>query len=100
MPEGTLSSTGALLPGGSPIATTGDFDVEARSQVRMAMQRFVRHKAAMVSLIVLLLMLGGSLLGGRIAPYKFDELTGDYSQAPSFDHPMGTDDIGHDLFSQ
>jgi len=50
--------------------------------------------------VVLLIIIGISLLGGTIAPYQFDELTGDYSQGPSFDHLMGTDAVGHDLLSQ
>ncbi|HEX7167632.1 MAG TPA: ABC transporter permease [Acidimicrobiales bacterium] len=93
--------TSGVQPGpGVPATTAGDFDVEARSQLRMAMQRFLRHRLAMVSLGILLLVMGASLLGGKIAPYKFDELTDVYSQGPSLDHPMGTDAIGHDLLSQ
>lgn len=103
--EAITGAVGHPAPGtqpaaGVPLTTAGDFDVEARSQVRMALQRFVRHRLAMFALLVLILVMGGSLLGGRIAPYKFDELTGDYSQAPSLKHLMGTDAIGHDLFSQ
>jgi peptide/nickel transport system permease protein len=90
-----------IQPGpGVPAVSPGDFDVEARSQVRMAMRRFLRHKLAMMSLFVLVLVMGVSLLGGKLAPYQFDELTGDYSQAPSLKHLMGTDAIGHDLLSQ
>lgn len=82
-----------------PGATT-EFDVEARSQWKLAARRFFRHRLAMASLTILVVLILGSLLGGRIAPYKFDELTGAYSQPPSWDHLMGTDGIGHDLFSQ
>lgn len=83
-----------------PGARAGEFDVEVRSQLKLAVQRFLRHRLAMCSLGTLLLLMTLSLLGGSIAPYEFDELTGDYSQAPSLDHPMGTDAIGHDLLSQ
>ncbi len=96
---GKLSS-GVQASPGVPAASAGDFDVEARSQLKMAAQRFLRHRLAVSSLGVLLLVMMTSLLGGRIAPYEFAELTGDYSQPPSLDHLMGTDAIGHDLFSQ
>ena len=87
-------------PGVGAAIGTGDFDVEPRTQLRLALSRFVRHKLAMASLALLLLTIVLSLLGGTIAPYQFDELTGEYSQGPSLDHLMGTDSIGHDLLSQ
>lgn len=74
--------------------------VPSRSQLRLVLGRFARHRAAMVSSVVLGVVFAASLLGGLIAPYGFDELTADYSQAPSSDHWMGTDAIGHDVFSQ
>ncbi len=95
--SGIQPTAGVLVPG---VASAGDFDVEVRSQLKLAVQRFLRHRLAMVSLATLLLLMTLSLLGGTIAPYEFDELTGDYSQAPSLDHLMGTDAIGHDLLSQ
>ncbi len=36
-----------------------------------------------------------------IAPYEFDAIDlGSIRQAPSWDHPMGTDDLGRDLFTR
>lgn len=81
-------------------AATNAAATEQVGQLRLAARRFLRHHIAMASLIVITLVFGGALLGGRIAPYDFDELTGSYSQPPSWQHPMGTDAIGHDLFSQ
>lgn len=83
-----------------PPGANGTPPTQPRSQLSMSMRRFVRHRAAMVSLVLLILIFTAALLGGRIAPYGFDELTGTYSEAPSLEHPMGTDAIGHDLFSQ
>ncbi len=75
-------------------------DDEARGQLAMAARRFAHHRLAVASLAVLVLVMGASLLGGHLAPYRYSELTGDYSKAPSLDHLMGTDSIGHDLLSQ
>ena len=38
--------------GGPAISKTGEFGVEARSQTQMVVRRFIRHRAAMVSLVV------------------------------------------------
>lgn len=102
MPDPVLEPVGlGTQPGaGVSAVSAGEFDVEVRSQLRLSTQRFLRHRLAMVSLGILILLMTVSLLGGKIAPYGFDELTGDYSQGPSLDHLMGTDAIGHDLFSQ
>ncbi|MGI8793165.1 MAG: ABC transporter permease [Acidimicrobiales bacterium] len=98
IPDEAIVGAGGAQP--APDGQGHDFDVEARSQWKLAGRRFFQHRLAMVSLCILVLLMGASLLGGRIAPYKFDDLTGSYSQPPSLDHLMGTDAIGHDLFSQ
>lgn len=77
-----------------------EFGVEAKSQWRRVARRFLRHKLAVVSLAILLVLVLASFLGGSLARYRYDELTTDYSQAPSFDHWFGTDTIGHDTFAQ
>ena len=38
-----------------------EFDVEARSQLKMALQRLVRHKLAMTSVVVLLIIFGAAI---------------------------------------
>jgi len=85
-------------------ASPGDSGMEPEhaslSQGRLALRRFLRHRLAIGSLILLLLLFGAALAGGVIAPYGFDEITDSSSSPPSLDHPMGTDAIGHDLLSQ
>lgn len=63
-------------------------------------ERFVRQRLAVGCLVVLLAVLGISLLGGTVAPYRYDEPTLDLSQPPSKSHLLGTDSIGRDLFSR
>ncbi len=51
------------------------------------------------SLVALLLLV--ALLAPVLAPYPSDQLmAGDALQAPSLDHPFGTDSLGRDLFSR
>lgn len=72
----------------------------AQSQLRLAARRFARHRLAVASLVLLVLMFAAALLGGVLAPYGYDELAGPLSSPPSAAHPMGTDAIGHDVLSQ
>jgi len=77
-----------------------EFTVEARSQSRMVLRRFVRHRLAMTSLVVLVLVMTLSLVGGRLWTYSYTEITPEFSTGPSWQHPFGTDGVGHDLFAQ
>ena len=76
-------------------------DVEGRSLWADARRRFLHNRAALVSLIMLVLMALLVVLGPRFAPYAFDET--DWSAmmaAPSLEsrHYFGTDSLGRDLF--
>jgi oligopeptide transport system permease protein len=66
-------------------------------------RRFSRSKAAMISLVFLILMLIYATIGPYIRPYKFDEgLNTDPTllphQLPNLQHWFGTDMAGRDLF--
>lgn len=77
-----------------------EFTIKARSQRQMVVSRFLQHRLAVASLVVLILLLVLSLVGGRLWKYTYEELTDSFSQGPSWEHPMGTDAIGHDAFAQ
>ncbi|HEX9968701.1 MAG TPA: ABC transporter permease, partial [Acidimicrobiales bacterium] len=55
---------------------------------------------AVASLLVLLLVILVSLFGGRFWKYGFAEITPEYNTGPTWKHPFGTDDIGHDTLAQ
>ncbi len=66
-------------------------------------RRFFRHKPALVSLIVLLVLSVMALAAPVIAPYTYD--LQDFTiigqpQPPSRTHLMGTDNLGRDTFSR
>ncbi|MGH9151048.1 MAG: ABC transporter permease [Acidimicrobiales bacterium] len=94
----------APAPVGVPQPPLGDhldeFGVEAESQWRRILRRFLRHRLAVASLAVLATLMVASFLGETLARYRYDELTPDLSQPPSLDHWFGTDSIGHDTFAQ
>lgn len=91
-PVGTPAPAGA--------SSVGDFGAPARRQWRRVLRRFLRHRLAVVSLVVLLVLIGLSFAGGLVARYGYEDLTDDFSAAPSLDHWFGTDAIGHDTFAQ
>jgi peptide/nickel transport system permease protein len=86
-----------------PSAVSGperEFTVEARSYRQMVIRRFLHHKLAVASLIVLILVIALALIGGRLWKYSYSEITPEFSTGPTLDHPFGTDGPGHDVFAQ
>jgi ABC-type dipeptide/oligopeptide/nickel transport system permease subunit len=77
-----------------------EFTVARRSQTQMVTRRFMAHKLAVGSLVVFLLVVIISLIGGRFWKYGYADITDEFSSPPSLEHPMGTDDIGHDSLAQ
>ena len=86
--------------GVQPASPEREFTVQSRTQFQLVLRRFLQHRAAVVSLIVLFLVMVLALVGGRVWHYRFDEVTADFSTGPSLKHPFGTDGIGHDYFAQ
>jgi ABC-type dipeptide/oligopeptide/nickel transport system permease subunit len=84
----------------SATTTEREFTVVRRSQTQMVIRRFTAHKLAVGSLVVFLLVVIISLIGGRFWKYGYADITEEFSSPPSLAHPMGTDDIGHDTLAQ
>jgi len=87
---------------GNLVYETG-LEVEVRSQWTFARRRFFRHRLAVLSLFVLIVVLGAGLLAKWVAPYPYDGI--DLENAgvgPTFDswHLFGTDLLGRDYFSR
>ena len=80
--------------------TEREFTVVRRSQSQMVIRRFMAHKLAVGSLVVFVLVVIVSLIGGRFWKYGYADITDQFSSPPSLEHPMGTDDIGHDSPAQ
>ena len=107
---------GASVAGGAAMPTAGDthgvdgdrnlsyesgLEVEVRSQWTYARRRFFRHRLAVVSLVILIIVLGAGALAPWVAPYSFEGYdVNSIQQAPSWQHPFGTDLLGRDYLSR
>ncbi len=66
-----------------------------------AWRRFRRHRLAVVSALVLLLMVAAIVIGPLIWTVPINEI--DFAaklQPPSWTHPLGTDDLGQDVLAR
>jgi peptide/nickel transport system permease protein len=89
---GTIATTG-----GMPTAEALGLEGHGLSQRALVWRRFRRHKLAITSLVVLLLIALGVALAPVIAPYGFSEQHLDQIlEGPSSKHLLGTDQLGRD----
>jgi ABC-type dipeptide/oligopeptide/nickel transport system permease subunit len=78
-------------------------EIKSRSQWAYARRRFFRHRLAMVSLVVLVIVLLAGVFAGQIAPYAYDAQDFAHSEVPptlEANHYFGTDVLGRDYFSR
>jgi ABC-type dipeptide/oligopeptide/nickel transport system permease subunit len=78
-------------------------ELKARSQWSYARTRFMRHRLAMVSLVILIIIFAIGAFANFIAPYNFStlDLTNIlHSPTTVGKHYFGTDEIGRDYFSR
>ncbi|HSY89702.1 MAG TPA: oligopeptide ABC transporter permease OppC [Verrucomicrobiae bacterium] len=86
----------AFPPSVSPVE-----EIQGRSLWSDAWRRLLHNKAAVVSIVLLLLITLASILGPLFSPFAYDDVSWDsISIAPDFasGHYFGTDDNGRDLF--
>jgi len=76
-------------------------EIQARSQWAYARRRFLRHRLATTSLVILLLIFGAGLFANYLAPYQYQEINlNALSAKPSLHHLFGTDSAGRDSLSR
>jgi len=79
-----------------------EFTVAERKQWQLILRRFTRHRMAMVSIIVLVLLILIAYVGPHFWKYSATQITPDHAfrSAPNLAHPFGTDDAGHDYMAR
>lgn len=72
-----------------------------RSEFYQGWKRFKKHRLAVIGLVWVVIFCLAGIIGPWVAPY--DYRTGDFlaiNQAPTLKYIFGTDNVGHDMFSQ
>ena len=86
-------------------ATSQEIDLSMplthRTMWRIALGQFMRHRMAVMAVLVLLLLAACVVLAPILSPYDpFKTQAADNLLPPSRDHPLGTDDMGRDVLSR
>ncbi len=100
---GPYGSAASVAFSGQPtdfVYETG-LELEARSQWAFARRRFLRHRLAMTSLVMLLVMFATGIFANFVAPYSFSAIDiNALAVKPTWHHLFGTDQAGRDYFSR
>ncbi|SDK36918.1 ABC transporter permease [Nonomuraea jiangxiensis] len=75
------------------------FAVTERTQTQLVLRRFLRHRLAVLSLLVFVLIVLFAFVGPLLWKYTYFTSTPDNSQPPSLTHPFGTTGDGKDLLA-
>ncbi|KQL50161.1 peptide ABC transporter permease [Brevibacillus choshinensis] len=70
------------------------------SYMRMITKRFLKHKLAVLGLIVFSLIILSAIFAPLISPSDPYEISGEFAAEPSGKHILGTDQVGRDLLSR
>jgi peptide/nickel transport system permease protein len=90
------AETAAAIAAGAPV----------RSNLRLVLRRFLRHKVAVAAVVVLLLIAVLAVLIDVISPYESNpipltpEILDGAREGPTWDHLFGTDKLGRDMFTR
>jgi peptide/nickel transport system permease protein len=66
-----------------------------------ALRRLLRHQVGMLGTVIVIILILTAIFGPYLAPYDPNEI--DFSvrfSAPTWQHPLGTDDFGRDILSR
>jgi len=99
---GTISADVGASTDAALVHETG-LEVEVRSQWTYARRRFMRHRLAVVSLVILIIIFTAGFTAPWIAPYSFEGYDiNNLEVGPTFSggHVFGTDLLGRDYFSR
>lgn len=76
-------------------------EVSGQGYWEIAWRRFKKHRTAMFGGVVILLFIATAVFASVLTPYKFDQIDlYNRKAAPSWQHPMGTDELGHDVLTR
>ena len=75
--------------------------IHKNSNLYLTLLRLRRNRLAIIGLVVLILLVIVAVFAPLIAPYNYAEQNlSEAFEFPSWEHIMGTDDFGRDIFSR
>jgi peptide/nickel transport system permease protein len=93
-----MAVVGASNEGAMPMV--GKPEGALRHSFRLFMRSFLGNKLAVVALVIVLVAALYAVFGSHWTTYDPEIVTADRLQGPSFDHLLGTDNLGRDLYSR
>ena len=100
MSERTVTPPPAAPPPAPGERVEREFTVKERSQVRLVLRRFLRHRLAVASLLALIVIALVAFVGIRFWPHLYTIPDQPGSIGPRAANPFGTDDVGRDYFAR
>lgn len=64
------------------------------------LRRFMKHKLAVAGVVVMFIVTICALFAPWLSPYEPAEITDAFGEPPSWQHPLGTDQVGRDQLSR
>jgi ABC-type dipeptide/oligopeptide/nickel transport system permease subunit len=100
MPFGATAVPAWLMTTIAVPAVDREFTVRSRSQLQLAVRRFVHDPLAMGGLVTFLIMMIAAFVGPHLLPFGYDQQTDTLSAPPGTDgHVFGTDTLGRDVLA-
>ena len=79
----------------------GDFSISSKGQVRDMARRFVRNKAAVFGLVIIVVLVICAVFPAQISDPDYTTIhLQDKFLSPSSEHILGTDELGRDMFTR
>lgn len=96
-----MADLNSLLASGEAANTAdGTLPPEPRSQGKLVMRKFLRHKLAMFSTGLLILIVLLAVIMPLLWPHSYEDSSFPSFAKPSTDYPLGTTQVGKDMVSQ
>jgi ABC-type dipeptide/oligopeptide/nickel transport system permease subunit len=83
-----------------PTMAAHQINTRQRSQAELVFRRFMRHRLAVGSLVLFILIVLFAFVGPLLWRHDYKFIDGPSYTAPSLSYPFGTDQAGHDAFAQ
>lgn len=83
------------------LKTSNLYKDEVMSPWKIAWKRLKRNKLAVVGMVILTIMVLAAIIGPLVSPYRMDDVKlTDSDLPPTWEHPLGTDNVGRDILTR